>query len=164
MFQGPTCSVIIQLNVISQARVRCLMLLQLGVVKVRLVMTAFRATANASTETCVKSIIVRASQTINKQPHVHQVCYDHMKQKTPDPVRSPQLNCLQLRQYYGERSRGNTGCCSFALFDLIEYFGRRMAIWKVKKSWQMKVFCLPVTRISFFVFFWTVQDSVIIQW
>ena len=50
------------------------------------------------------------------------VCYDHMKQKTPDPVRSPQLNCLQLRQYYGERSRGNTGCCSFALFYLFDFF------------------------------------------
>jgi hypothetical protein len=57
---------------------------------------------------------------------------------------------------------GIRGVVVLHFLTFFEYFGRRMAIWKVKKSWQMKVFCLPVTRISFFVFFLSVQDSVII--
>ena len=50
------------------------------------------------------------------------ISYGHIIPKAPDPVRSPQLNGIQISQYYGGGPHGNTGCCSFCIFYLQIYF------------------------------------------
>ena len=36
--------------------------------------------------------------------------YDHIRAKTPDPIRTPKLSALELDQYYGGGPRGNLQC------------------------------------------------------